>query len=139
VARLTGTLIDASVWIDFSRARSSRALRQFIAPYVLAAGVHLAEPIAFEVLRNATPQEMPLLTRQFEVLPMLETPTDLWQLATELGQACRGRGLNADSLDLLIASVALHHGVTLVTFDADFGRIASVSDLDVNVLKRPTA
>ena len=50
-------LLDTSLWIDFTRARSPLALRQFIAPYVLSPDAVLAEPIVFEVLRHATDQE----------------------------------------------------------------------------------
>jgi hypothetical protein len=49
------TLIDTSLWIDFTRARSPRSLKQFIAPYILHPSAHLAESVTFEVLRHATP------------------------------------------------------------------------------------
>jgi predicted nucleic acid-binding protein len=41
------------------------------------------------------------------------------------------------SLDLLIASTALHHDAELVTFDDDFEQIASASSLRVKRLHRP--
>jgi predicted nucleic acid-binding protein len=41
------------------------------------------------------------------------------------------------SLDLLVAAVALHHNAELVSFDADFDAIASVSALRLNRLNRP--
>jgi hypothetical protein len=58
------TLIDTSLWIDFTRARSPRSLKQFIVPYALHPTAHLAEPITFEVLRHATLKESKQLTRQ---------------------------------------------------------------------------
>jgi len=64
-------------------------------------------------------------------LPLLATPENLWQQAIDLGQACRQIGRTLLSLDLLIAAVAL------VTFDADFETIASVSALRLNRLTRP--
>ena len=48
-----------------------------------------------------------LLEAQFDTLPVLATPTDLWQRAIELGQACRRIGRTVLSLDLLVAAVAL--------------------------------
>jgi len=42
-------------------------------------------------------------------------------------------------MDLLIAQVAIHHDVELVTFDCDFANISAVSKLRVNLLKRPTS
>lgn len=131
------TLVDTSVWIDFTRTRSPQPLKEFIAPYILDPAAHLAEPIAFEVLRYASPQEAALLKRQFETFPMLATPADLWTLATRLGQSCRKAGVNAGSLDLLIAIVALAHDATLITFDTTFHEIAQTSDLQVELLSKP--
>ncbi len=131
-------LIDTSLWIDFTRAKSPLPLKQFIKPHILHPEAHLAEPVTFEVLRYATPEENRLLTRQFQTFPVLTTPADLWKRAAELGQSCRKHGLNMGSIDLLIAAVALHHQATLVTFDDDFDLIASVSPLDVKLLSRPS-
>jgi predicted nucleic acid-binding protein len=130
-------LLDTSLWIDFTRTRSPVALKQCIAPYVLDPAAHLAEPVRFEVLRAARPQEARLLEAQFDTLPMLPTPADLWQQAINLGQACRQIGRTVLSLDLLIAAVALHHNAKLVSFDADFETIAAVSALRLNRLTRP--
>lgn len=130
-------LLDTSLWIDFTRARSPAPLKQFIAPYVLDAGAHLAEPVRFEVLRSARPEEARLLEAQFATLPCLSTPSDLWQQAITLGQACRQIGRTMLSLDLLVAAVALHHNAVLASFDADFEAIASVSALQLNRLHRP--
>jgi predicted nucleic acid-binding protein len=130
-------LLDTSLWIDFTRARSPAPLKQFIAPYVLDPAAHLAEPVLFEVLRSARPEEARLLEAQFDVLPCLPTPKDLWQRAIALGQACRQVGCTMLSLDLLVAAVAMHHDAMLVSFDADFEAIASVSALRLNRLNRP--
>lgn len=131
------TLLDTTLWIDFMRWRSPRHLKELIAPHILDPEACLAEPIAFEVLRHATEAELPQLHAQFQTIPMLSTPMTLWNDATELGQRCRRRGINVGSLDLLIASTALHHNAELVTFDADFEQIASASSLRVKRLHRP--
>ena len=130
-------LVDTSLWVDFTRSRSPLALKQFIAPYVLNPTAHLAEPVRFEVLRAATGQEARQLQAQFASLPLLATPENLWQQAIDLGQACRQIDRTLLSQDLLIAAVALHLNAVLVTFDADFETIASVSALRLNRLTRP--
>src|SRR6266571_6013543 len=101
------TLIDTSLWIDFTRTRSPRPLKRFIALFILDPDAHLAEPITFEILRHATPAEAKQLTEQFQTLPMLATPPSLWSQAAELGQACRQKNITIHSLDLLIATIAL--------------------------------
>ena len=130
-------LVDTSLWIDFTRKNSPAALKQFIAPYVLDPECHLAEPVRFEMLRSARPEEARMLEAQFATLPSLPTPKDLWDQATVLGQACRQIGRTVLSLDLLVAAVAIHHNAVLVTFDTDFDAIASVSALRLNRLIRP--
>ncbi len=130
-------LLDTSLWIDFTRARSPSHLKRFIAPFVLDPQAHLAEPVRFEMLRSARPEEARLLEAQFATLPSLPTPADLWPQAIALGQACRQIGRTVLSLDLLVAAVALHHDAVLVSFDADFDAIASVSELRLNRLIRP--
>ena len=99
---------------------------------------HLAEPVRFEVLRSATPQEAKPLEAQFDTLPSFATPGDLWQRAIALGQACRQIGRTGMSLDLLVAAVALHYNAVLVSFDADFDAIVAVSDLRLRRLQRPS-
>jgi predicted nucleic acid-binding protein len=131
------TLIDTSLWIDFTRPRSPRALKRFIAPFILHPDAHVAEPITFELLRHATAAEAKQLAAQFQTMRMLSTPSLLWSEAADLGQACRQKNIAVNSLDLLIATIAIHHGAEVVTFDDDFQKIASVSNLQVKLLKRP--
>jgi hypothetical protein len=45
-------------------------------------------------------------------------------------------GVNAGSLDLIIATLSIHHNAELITFDADYLAIARVSKLHVNHLSR---
>lgn len=133
------TLIDSSVWIDFTRTRSPRSLKQFIAPFVLSPEASVAEPIVFEVLRFAGEREISHIQAQFQTLPMLDTPADLWSKSAKLGQNCRKKGIDAGAMDLLISTVAIHHDAELITFDADFERIAAIGDLRVKLLRRPNA
>lgn len=88
---------------------------------------------------HADNAEARLLTEQFETVPFLATPSDLWSSGAELGRACRRRGFTIPSLDLLIAAVAIHHNAEVITFDNDFEQIAIVSALRVTRLKRPTS
>lgn len=131
-------LIDSTLWIDFTRARSPRALKDFIAAYITDPAACVAEPIAFEVLRYATAEEQHLFEEQLRTMTMLQSPVTLWNDAAILGRRCRANGLTPGSLDLLIATVAMHHGAELLTFDTDFERVAQVSALRVTRLSRPS-
>ena len=68
------SLLDASLWIDLTRWRSPRYLKEFIAPYVLDPEACIAEPVVFEVLRHATDEELTRLQTQFATMHMLATP-----------------------------------------------------------------
>ena len=129
-------LIDSSLWVDFTRSKSPLALKTLIQPWILDPLACLCEPIVFEVLRHATPQEQKWIEAQFETLPLLQTPDHLWRDATRLGQQCRAAGCNAGSLDLIIAALSIHHDAELITFDADYLAIARVSKLRILHLSR---
>lgn len=131
-------LIDSSLWVDFTRKKSPPYLKAAIHPWILDPAACLCEPVAFEVLRHANPQERKWLEAQFGTLPLLATPPRLWRDAMLIGQKCRTKGINAGSLDLLIAATAIHHDAELVTFDSDFFAIARATSLRLRLLTRPT-
>lgn len=127
-------LIDSSLWIAFTRAKTPLSQKLVIQPWILDGDAYLCEAIAFEVLRHATPTERKMIEAQFATLPLLPTPSQLWRDATRIGQRCRDKGLNAGSLDLLIAATALHHQADLITLDADYQAIARIVPLRVTLL-----
>ncbi len=129
-------LIDSSLWVDFTRRKSPRALKARIQPWILDEQAVLCEPIAFEILRHATLVERPKIEAQFATLPLLSTPPRLWRDATRLGQRCREHQLTPGSLDLLITTIALHYQAELVTFDTDYAAIAKILPLRLILLNR---
>ncbi|MES2982677.1 MAG: PIN domain-containing protein [Verrucomicrobiota bacterium] len=128
-------LIETSLWIDFTRANTPTTKKLAIQPWILDPEACLCEPVAFEVLRHATPKERKNIEAQFATLPLLATPPQLWRDAARLGQRCRDKGLNAGSLDLIIAALAIHHNAELITSDADYAAIAKFSDLRIQLLE----
>lgn len=129
-------LIESSLWVDFTRRKSPVSLKRLIEPWILDPGAVLCEPVIFEILRHATEQERPQIEAQFSTFPVLDTPPRIWRSATDLGQRCREQGFNAGSLDLIIASIAIHHEAELITFDGDYLSIAKASKLKVSLLSR---
>lgn len=129
-------LIETSLWVDFTRSKTPLEQKAEIQPWILDPDACLCDPVAFEVLRHATVKERPMIEAQFATLPLLFTPSRLWQDAARLGQACRDQGFTAGSLDLVIAALALHHDAELVTFDADYAAIRRASALRLILLTR---
>lgn len=130
-------LIDSSLWVDFTRAKSPPALKAAILPWLQDSAASLCEPVAFEVLRHATPAERKQIEAYFSTFPLLATPATLWRDAAGLGRRCRAKGSTPGSLDLLIAALALHHKAEIITFDSDFSLIAQAAPLQIQVLSRP--
>ena len=124
------------MWVDFFRPKTPLAIKVQIRPWVMRHDVALCEPVVCELLRSAAVRERLLIQRHFSTIPMLTTPPTLWTEATRLGQDCYDAGLNVAALDLLIATVCVHHGAKLVTFDEHFSRIAKLSKLDASILAR---
>lgn len=131
-------LIDSSLWVDFTRRKAPAELKARIQPWLLDPEAALCEPVLFEILRHATPDERPRLEAQFATFPILATPAKLWREAAKIGQQCAAQGFTAGSLDLLIAAIAIHHDAEIVTFDTDYRLIAQATSLRVCLLDRAT-
>lgn len=121
------TLIDTSAWIEFFRGRGALALSVDAA--LASADAAIAGPVVTELRRGLSPRDrnrvLPLLTG----CAMLAEPPGLWDRAGDLGYALARRGKNVKTLDLLIATYAIEHGVPLLSGDADFRVIARHSPL----------
>ena len=96
----------------------------------------ICEPIRFELLRGASKETRDTIKEYLTTVPVIGTPEDLWRAATSLGEKCTERGLSMAGIDVLIAQIAIHHGVDIVTFDGGFSLIAKVSNLRVRVIDR---
>lgn len=129
-------LIESSLWVDFTRAKTPPERKSAIHRWIVDPEPCLCEPVAFEVLSHATAIERPRIEAQFATLPLLATPPLLWRAAARLGQTCRDRGITAGSLYLVIAALAIHHDVELVTFDTDYEAISRAAPLRVMCLKQ---
>jgi predicted nucleic acid-binding protein len=115
-------LVDTSAWIDFFRGTEPFASR--VDELLADDEVAICGPIFTELrrgLRSAAERRrvLPLL----EACHLLPQPPDLWQAAGDLGFAARRRGATVKTLDLLIATWALHAGVPILSTDADFARL----------------
>lgn len=133
------TLADSNLWVYYSRPKSPLSLKQFVTPFLTAPDAVLVEPVVFEVMGFAKPLDKLKLQQIFDKMTLLATPVDIWTKAAELGQRCRQAGIVIGSMDLLIAATAIHHQLTLITFDQDFQKLATLSTLQVNLLQKPTA
>jgi len=132
-----GQVIDTCVWIDHLRKRTPYATRQVADAALNDPDALLCEPVRFELLSGASRRERPVLLRRLETMPLLPTPPTLWTEAADVATKACDAGLRVPSVDLLIAAVCIHHGVTLATFDSHFAELARLCTLRVHLLVRP--
>jgi predicted nucleic acid-binding protein len=112
-------LIDTSAWIDFFRDRApvASAVDEALASHEAA----LCGPVEAELRRGLrSERERKLVLPLLDGCHRLSQPAELWTEAGDLGFALRRRGVSPKSIDLLIATYALSHSVSLMTVDKDF-------------------
>jgi predicted nucleic acid-binding protein len=126
--------VDSSVWIDQLRGNVS-SQTQRLGKHVRAGGVIAVTDIVYmEILRGArTEPEVAAVKLGIQRAEMLrlseiadfEQAADLYRRARSAGKTVRNIS------DCMIAAVCIREGVPILHDDADFDRIADVSELKV--------
>ncbi len=127
-------VVDTSVWIDYLRRRvtpQADRLAAFITDGIVIA---MTGVIRMELLRGAAPSIFEELRASLDEHPMLATEATDFDLAADLFRSCRAAGTAVrNSVDCLIAAPCIRTGTPLLHADADFDKLAAVSDLRVVV------
>jgi predicted nucleic acid-binding protein len=66
---------------------------------------------------------------RFSALPLLSPDRQDHIAAAELRNRCRRAGVQIGTIDALLAQLCIHHRLTMLTADKDFGRVAAHSSL----------
>jgi len=112
-------LVDTSAWIDFFRGKGPLADR--VDDALASNDAALCGPILTELRRGLrSPSERRKVIPLLDGCHLLEQPVALWEEAGELGYVLARKGVTVKTLDLLIATYALSHGVALLASDSDF-------------------
>jgi predicted nucleic acid-binding protein len=128
-------LVDTSVWSLLLRRDSPhdvpqvRALTQALetGERILSTGLILQE-----LLQGFSgPKARVQIIEHFAAFPLLIPDREDHIAAAELRNQCRKRGVQAATIDALLAQLCVRHELTLLTTDADFNHIARYSSLDV--------
>ena len=128
-------LADTSAWVEFDRATGSPVDRRLARLVGQRKQVATTEPVMMEVLAGARDDvregNLRRLLRSFELL-QFDGATD-FEAAVRIYRLCRQSGITPRGLvDCMIASVAIRHGVKVLSHDADFARMSSVVALDLD-------
>ena len=77
----------------------------------------------------AGPTARDALIKRFSSIPMLVPETSDYIDAAELKNKCRRKGVQAGTIDALIAQLSLHYKLSLLTADKDFKHMSKIVKL----------
>jgi predicted nucleic acid-binding protein len=128
-------LVDTSVWaLAFRRNEASTSPEVAKLRDVLESGetVLTTGLILQELLQGFSgPKAREQLIEQFSALPALNPTRSDHIAAAALRNHCRQAGVQVGTVDALLAQLCIQHGITLLSVDHDFLRIAEHSALRI--------
>lgn len=128
-----GLLVDTSVWSLLLRRDRPRDVREVRAlADALRGGERILSTglILQELLQGFSgPKARQQLSERFAAFPLLNPDRRDHIAAAELRSRCRKRGIQAGTIDALLAQLCIRHELVLLTTDADFIHIAKHTSL----------
>ena len=119
-------LFDTCAWVEYFKPRSS-SLKQTVEDLLLTEDVYVCGPVLYELRQGVkSEKERTLLANAFAALVYVEMNESLWFKAGELSALVKRRGKTIPLSDILIASLALEHDLTILTVDKHFEQIPGV-------------
>lgn len=126
-------LVDTSVWslalrrLNGTQNREAEVLRVLVER---GEDIFLIGIILQEVLQGIKKQsDFDALKKHFEAFPLIQLTRDDYIRAAALKNNLIKKGIQASTVDALIASTAITHGCVLFSADKDFQQIARHSKL----------
>lgn len=128
-------LVDTSAWVEFDRATGSAADTRLAELIALTDDVAVTEPVIIEVLSGARDDrradELRRLLDRFTLL-RFDASID-FDGAARIYRRCRRSGVTPrNTVDCMIAAVALRHRAALLAADADLDRVATVMSIAID-------
>lgn len=127
-------LPDSSAWIELFRRTGSATHLSLRKLLVEGAPIVVTEPVVMELLAGARSSREYRTTRTaLLAFPMLRVENIVtWERASAVWRACRSAGETArDTMDCLIAAVAIREGASVLHRDRDFDVIARHTELRI--------
>jgi predicted nucleic acid-binding protein len=128
-------LADISAWVEYDRA-TGRPPDLRLNELISSDGpLAVTEPVIMEVVAGAVNDERENDLRRLMLrFPLLTFDSAVdFDAAARIYRTCRRAGVTPRGMvDCMIASVALRHGATLLAFDADLCRIATVAGIELD-------
>lgn len=126
-------LVDTSVWSMALRRKQNSANEAADKLRSLIDGgeqIFLLGVILQEILSGIADKALfDRLADYLAAFPLVELGREAYVAAAELRNKCRKNGIQAGTIDFLIASTCIEKGLLLFTLDKDFEAIASLGGL----------
>lgn len=120
-------LPDTCAWIDFFRGRQT-PLATAVEQALISGSVVTCGVVLYELLQGVKgAKDEKTLLDAFQAVPVLELTTGLWIKAGRLAAGLRSKGHNLPLSDVLIATLATKHHVTVLTVDQHFSVVPALS------------
>lgn len=134
-------LVDTSIW-SLALRRSSGIVNKeaIVLKTIIEQGedIYLLGIILQEVLQGIrNPKDFLALKEYFRAFPLIDLAREDYVRAAELKNRLIGKGRQASTIDVLIASVAISHHCHLFTADNHFTQIAEYSELKLFASRQP--
>lgn len=116
---------DTSAWIEFFKpgSKTGNALERLI----VKSSVWISGIVLFELIQGVRSEdEKSKILATMSNLQYIEMSKPLWQKASELASLLRKRGLTLPLSDILIATVAIEHRLSILTLDKHFEQVPGV-------------
>lgn len=126
--------VDTSVWSLALRRNAGSPAREVreLARAIEAEEVVTTGLVLQELLQGfSEPKARDLILDRFSALPLLHPDRIDHVEAAELRNRCRRGGIQAGTIDVLLAQLCLRYGLTMLSTDNDYRNIARHSDLEV--------
>jgi len=133
---IVGILVDTSVWsLALRRDQPPDTPELAILDNAIESGsdIYSTGFILQELLQGFSgPKAQSLIVDRFAAIPMLVPETTDYVEAAGLRNQCRRKGIQVGTIDALIAQLALHYDLSVLTTDKDFENISSIILLNLN-------
>jgi predicted nucleic acid-binding protein len=124
-------LVDTTVWVHYLRGTEA-ALKSRLASLALEDRAVTCALVMHEILRGAiSDREFMMLQDLFLALPQVSIDGDVWESAWKNAYLLKKKGLTIPMADVVLASAAMRHHLTLLHADRHFTLIARHLDLKV--------
>ena len=120
-------LIDSSAWMEFFKRGGDPDISGVVRSALKNNLAWITEPVFLEVAIGA--KDFKKWKDIFGTLRLASVTTEVWAEAAKTGSLLAKKGITVPAVDLVIATVALKNGLTVLHRDKHFTMIAKALDL----------